>query len=525
MDSSKIKAALIIIIAAFAALYLGISAATAQLETVAWVMGGLVLATCLFLGRRLWLILPFMNGLGLGLALPGSPTTIILAYLLFLGFSCLLILMRKLPFRVRLTELELWMLLLSLCLLQSYIRHPVSLNILGGSEVGGRPYVLFLLTVISCLLFGSLIVREQDLKSIYRLIVISYFLNFVFSIAGFFFPQFGQWIGTGKMGRSASVQGETSSEMQTSRIGFLGQAGRNLSLWISSRISPLRACLTPLWLPLVFLSMVFSGLSGFRSEIIILGFTYLVGLCYRGGGKAVFASCFTLILILALLSFVNLASPLPANIQRSLAFLPGTWDEGIVQDTENSTDWRVEMWKEALLTDFWIQNKILGDGPGFTQQELIWMKNMQETSIGGAVGSGKLTKQQEFMMISGSYHSGPVSTIRVIGYLGLIVFLLAQIRLAVHAHRQIIRCRNTEWYPLALLLGIRTIYQPFYYIFVFGNFGEDISTFIFNNALIILLEKNLPLPAYVVKHRGPHFLPSALKTNRIIENRGGTLTP
>lgn len=496
MDATKIKAALVVIIAAFAALYLGISAATAQLETIAWVMGGLVISVCVFLGRRIWMILPFMNALWLTLMIPGTPTTIILAHLLFVGFSCLLILMRRLPFRVQITEMEMWMLVLGLCILQAYVRNPVGLNILGGSEVGGRPYVLFLLTLCSCLLFGSLIVREQDLKSIYRLIVAGYFLNFVLSAVGFFLPQFGQWIGAGRTGRSTSVESASSSEMQASRVGFMGLAGRNLSLWICSRISPLRGCLSPLWMPLLLLSLVFSGLSGYRSEVIILGLTYMVGLFYRGGGTALVASCFAGVMALALIAFVNLAIPLPANIQRSLAFLPGTWNESLVRETDDSTTWRVEMWKEALLTDFWIENKILGDGLGFSRQELIWMKNMQETSsVGGAVGSGKLTRAQEFMMVSGSYHSGPVSTIRVIGYVGLVVFLIAQIRLAVHAHRLIIRCRNTEWYPLALLLGIRAIYLPFYYVFVFGNFGEDLSIFIVNAALIVLLEKNLPLPA------------------------------
>jgi hypothetical protein len=120
------------------------------------------------------------------------------------------------------------------------------------------------------------------------------------------------------------------------------------------------------------------------------------------------------------------------------------------------------------------------------------------------VGSGKLTKQQEFMMVSGSYHSGPVSTIRATGYFGLLVLLLAQIRLAVHAHRQIQRARNTEWFPLALFIGISSIHTPFVFVFIFGTFGSAIAAFLMGSAMVRVLENNLPLPVYVHKRAKSH---------------------
>ena len=120
-------------------------------------------------------------------------------------------------------------------------------------------------------------------------------------------------------------------------------------------------------------------------------------------------------------------------------------------------------------TDRWIQNKWIGDGLGFSARELA----AESTDRKGArAGISGFDAHRESVLASGDYHSGPVSCIRVFGYLGLIVFVLAQIRLAVHAHRQIVRCRDTEWLPLALFTGIPLVYGPVFFVFVFGDFKQ-----------------------------------------------------
>jgi hypothetical protein len=121
------------------------------------------------------------------------------------------------------------------------------------------------------------------------------------------------------------------------------------------------------------------------------------------------------------------------------------------------------------------------------------------------LGSG-LSSDQESQMITGGYHSGPIESIRIIGYFGLIVVALAMIRTAVHAHRQIMRCRGTEWYSLALFYGIPIISLPFMFFLIYGSFTRDISFLLISIGMIRLLEKNLPLPPYVVRKREPYVL-------------------
>jgi hypothetical protein len=208
------------------------------------------------------------------------------------------------------------------------------------------------------------------------------------------------------------------------------------------------------------------------------------------------------------------ATPLPANVQRALSPFPGTWEERYVENAAGSSDWRYEMWREALFTEKWIENKIIGDGLGFSRRQLEQMK-AADAKVGGKAVSG-LSNQQESMMITGSYHSGPVHSIRTIGYVGFVVMLLAMIRIAVHAHRQIIRCRHTEWFPMMLFFGVPMIVFPVFFTFVFGTFDRGVVAIFLQSGLLDLISKNLPLPEYVKPRREPY----VLMNNRVQKTAG-----
>jgi hypothetical protein len=76
MDASKIKIIIVATLAIFVSLYLGIAAATAHLEAVAWVVAGVGMTTCLLMGSRIWLLLPIFSALSLKLPLPGNISTL-----------------------------------------------------------------------------------------------------------------------------------------------------------------------------------------------------------------------------------------------------------------------------------------------------------------------------------------------------------------------------------------------------------------------------------------------------------------
>jgi hypothetical protein len=472
--------------------------ATDAFTAFLWIAGTAVLVITIYLERRIWLLIPFLGAMELTLRVPSQPSTLMAAQAWVICFSIVLFLMRRLPYRPRFTEMEFWFLVLFGCVLQAYIRNPIGLNIFGGGSVGGRPYVLFVNDLITGLLLAGFTVAPKDLKLVVRLSIIGGLINLAVSALGALFPAIGIWTGAASV-KQAQVNledvGKTYDAGQATRIGFLGTFGKNASLWLSSFISPLKACMHPLWVLLLIASVIAAAMSGFRNMIAVVGLTYLVGLAYRGGLVSVIISGFMGILLLIGLSVGNMIVPYPANIQRAFSFLPGAWEKRYVEDAESSSEWRFEIWKEVLTSDRYIRNKWFGDGLGFSASDL--QRSLALQAQGNNVsGLSGFDAHRESILLSGDYHSGPVQTIRVIGYVGLFLLLIAQIRLAVHAHRQIIRCRNTEWFPLALFIGIPLIWNPIFFVFVFGDFKSATTTLLLGGAMVRLLENNLPLPAF-----------------------------
>ncbi|MEO5713807.1 MAG: hypothetical protein ABIT37_10005 [Luteolibacter sp.] len=506
IESNSITKIIILVVGLVLAVVLGSMLVTDQADALLWVAGASVLTVCISLGRRIWLLIPFMAALSIQLRLPGQPSTLLLAQILALSFCTLLFLMRKLPFRLAFTELEFWAFVLTAFVVQVYIRNPVGVNIFGGDSVGGKPYAIYGITLATGLLLSGLRVPAGELKWYLRLSILGSLLNLFISVAGTLVPSIAYFTGAGfednRNGGDADM-GKVVDSGAATRVGFLTEYGGNAALWISSFISPVKALVRPLWLLLVLSAVVAAMLGGFRNGVIGVGVTFLLGIAYRSGFPALMMSIIGATGGLALLAVVNVIHPLPPNIQRSLTFLPGTWEERYKVDADGSTEWRIEIWKEALLTERWIKNKWIGDGLGFSAAELAAQLNDRK---GARAGISGFEGHRESVLANGDYHSGPVSTIRVIGYVGLFFFLLAQIRMGVHAHRQIIRCRGTEWYPLALFIGIPLISGPLFFVFVFGDFKSNAAAFLLSAGICRLLQNNLPLPAYVARRREPYIL-------------------
>lgn len=497
MDSNKIKLIFVLVLSTFAALYLGVSAATAQLETIAWVVGVVTFVSCILLGKKIWLLIPLLGAINLAPAIPSRPDTLLLAQILVISFSTSLFLLRKLPYRLGFTELECWMGLIVICIVQAYGRNPTGLSLFGGDTVGGKPYIIFGITAVSGFLLSGMRVSTSEIRMALRLTIFGGIINFGVSIIGRIFPIFGYWTGTNiaaALGQENT--GEAIDAGRATRSSFLSTAASNFSWWLSAFRSPLRACLHPIWAPLILLSVAFAALSGYRSAIIVTGLTYFVGISYRGGFIQVFISGLLGVMLLCLLGFVNLVNPLPPNIQRSLSFLPGTWEERYKRDTEGSTEWRIDMWKEALGSERWIQNKILGDGLGFTAQELIFQKSLQEGEAARRGISG-FDRAREGALAAGDYHSTFVSSVRTVGYVGFFIYFLASFRTCIHAHRLIKRYRNTPYYSTCLFFGIPPLVALLWFPFSASTFIQMASATFGSIAMLRILQNNLPQPEEV----------------------------
>jgi hypothetical protein len=495
-SGNTIRAIIIFVSGMLLALFLGIGIVTDQTMTLIKfiVVGGLLF--CAMLGHRIWLLLLFMSAMNIPLIRGFS--TIQLGQMLFLGFGLLLLLMRRLPTNFRMGETEWWRLLIGICVVQVYVRNPVGLDMFGASSVGGKAYFICSLAFISSWLFGALKVQPRELKWAMNLHLLATFIGIPIGEAR-------NRSGVNTIQSSEIGAAPTLSEVgQATRVGFLGSIGVTLSRWISSLVHPLKACFHPFWLPLILISMACAAGSGFRNSLAMVAFTYMVGLAYRGGLASILLAFLLGSLGIATLSFVNLFAPLPANIQRALTPFPGTWEQRHKDDAKNSDEWRLEMWREALLSDRWIQNKWLGDGLGMSKLELERARDLDSRKVHEGISG--ISVHQENAMASGDYHGGPVQTVRIVGYVGLAILLMAMYRNAVHAHRLMMRCKGTEWYNMALYFTIPTIVNPLMFTFVFGEFEKAAAGLFMTGALIQIFHNSVPLPPYRKIQRDSYIL-------------------
>jgi hypothetical protein len=489
VNARSIQGIIVLIIALFLAIWLGLSIVTDQTETLVQIAAISVILLAIFLGRRVWLLMVFASAMNVMLV-RGIGTADI-GQVVFLTMSLAMFMMRKLRLALSFGELEMWTLLIIASIVQAYLRNPVGLNIFGGSTVGGRPYITLAFYIVSAVVLSQLRVEPKELKWAMNVSLLAGFLRIPGNIV-----LYGNLSG--------------SLEEEYARVPSLAALGQTLANWLSSKMSPLKACFRPFWLFILLVSLAAATGSAYRNAVAGVFLTYFFATWIHGGFHSVFLTSLAGTVALTLLALINLNAPLPGNIQRALSPFPGTWEKQYVEGADDSTEWRVEMWKEALLTERWIHNKVFGDGIGMTAAQLQANENSREV---GKTASGLLA-QQEAMLINGSYHSGPVHSIRAVGYVGLVILLMAMIRVAVHAFRQMLRYRGTEWSPTVMFFGIPLLVQPVFFVFIFGEYQTGVAGTMMGIAMLRLFEKNLPPPSYATNSFPGNPLPSGVQPYR-----------
>ena len=153
----------------------------------------------------------------------------------------------------------------------------------------------------------------------------------------------------------------------------------------------------------------------------------------------------------------------------------------MVSDSSSSIDWRVMMWKEMLLTDRYIKSKMLGDGFGFSLREFQIQQAMEVTGA----------ELQDYFLVTGSVHSGPLSAIRYVGVVGLVLYTWLLIYMVRVSMKQINRARGTGFFEPALYVCLPIIYAPFGYYIIFGAFESALPHTIMSVGLLKVLTNAL----------------------------------
>ena len=493
MDSNKLKTLLVIIIAAFGAIFLGVSAATAQMEAIAWEGGVLCFVLLLALGRHVWVLIPLSLCLSGGLNfLPGSPATWYIATPIVVGFMLLRFLSRSRDFIWRWTWMETLVLLNLLLLIQTYLRNPTGLLIFGssGGMIGGKAYLDFLIATVGFFVLGAVRTEWKTVRIVLYLCVgirvcdglLSAATGFSSTIAGAAARVYGNVdYAAAIIGMEGAVGQGLSYDLNT-RFDNLAQIGLALGLLCCTFWRPL-ASLNPFrpYRPaLLLLALAAVLMSGFRSQLTRFAFIFIAGTLVRRKPQDLLFAAGMASLILAIVLVGGLGSSLPRAAQRALSFLPIGASEEVKHEGLESSQWRFKMWRLALTTDRYIKNKLLGDGFGFTAAEfrLNTSSKVYLTE----------DEQMDFFMSKGSYHGFHVETIRFVGAAGLLVATCMLFVCAAKAWRLIRYFEGRPGWSALLFLCVPYLIEPIHYWFVFGSYRGMFLLYLLGAGMLKVLD-------------------------------------
>ena len=494
LNTQKLGLFLVMGIGILFALYAGNYVADEDYTPIAIVLGGLVAITLVFsVGSNAYLTIPMCWPLVGSINLLPLPFNV---RQLAMIFACIIFVSgiifkrgagKKIPF----DAIDTWVWVNIGYLITVFFRNPVGINVLGGDRVGGRPYVDVVLGV-----FVYLILRKETISpKIARLIPLVWLGGEIFNalggLVGLYLPTLGSKIGMlysgflpefGKEGMSVEV-GET-------RLGSLQSFGTTMILFIVCSVNPTHLIRPQNFLKLggYFLGLILIMLSGFRNALMNVFLVTALGAVLRDKFMGVFkviVIVFIVGLSGVLLSYSSIN--LPWTFQRTLSFLPGNWDPSAVAAAKDSSEWRYEMWRIALISDKYIHNKLLGDGFGVSRPDY---ERMMDAMLGGVGFVGESVTQERFM-VSGQFHSGPVSSIRFVGYVGLVFFLILLFILAKRAYQMIVDSRGTPYQFVTLFIGIPILIYPIFFLFVFGAYENDIISILFYAGIVKMITSSI----------------------------------
>ena len=522
----RIAVIVTVVVGILSAIYLGKMTAQGQVGIISMiVLGAAGIASLLHFRERVWVIIPVLwpfYGAVLILPLPFALKDIGV----MVGFASIIvcIALKIVRMRPKFTYLDAFLYLNALWLLVAFIRNPVGFFEADSERVGGRPYVS---AVFALLAYWSLCRLTTPVETMRRLpmyvlggVALVFLVNVLMILAPAITPYAAAFYSGLDLyfvdGVSSTISGPSASESAidagTVRIEVFRDIGRYMVIFLCAYFFP-PSMLNPLnWKRWLFFTLAMVGLllSGFRGFIVYAAAIFVIGTYFRKGWISVLRSSGggALVVLLIMLGHGTLYQ-LPFAAQRALAVIPSAlrpteFEETAVLAGESSTDWRVEMWIQALTTNRYISDKVMGDGFGMNRAQIA---AYQRAATHGAISN---EDSQEHMAISGDFHSGPISTIRVVGYVGLCFAYMMMIAMALHSIKLIRRAKGTPLFEPTLFFLMPVVFEPMWFSFVFGAYSMWFPFVAFSLGMMKVLENSLlslehpkPVTAPVADYQEP----------------------
>lgn len=477
------------------ALVIGNAVGSSDMRLVAGLIAAVPLVVIFVkLKTNIWVLLPiswYLTG-----RLPWLPVPFTVRDLCFMAVICFFTLFfatRVLPWKRKLGTLDYLIYINLIYLATVYARNPVGFWAMQTSMVGGRPYFEIVLAFGAFMILSRVQITEFIAKSFPFFFVIPAWCVGVLDVISRLFPQTGYVLnsiynGVGTGVAAAAFQAE--AELGTTRMVGLQNAGVSSILALCAKYNPI-TLISPLYPHRIVMLMIAFGaifLSGFRSVLLFAFLAFLLSAILRGRLKDLWVAAGVAMLALVLLiSMQGRILQLPLTMQRALSWLPGDWNTEAVTDAEESSRWRFEMWEWAWNDDRILRDRTWGQGFGLSIDDMnLIAASLMAGQAGGSLLGGS---DRENFMIMGSFHSGPLSTIKYIGVVGLALYYPLMCYMAWLAWSTCIRARETKAFPLALFVGIPILYEPFNFVVIFGGLDSNYSQLLFWAGLLNMTKR------------------------------------
>lgn len=491
MESKKLLSLVILVaVLIIGSFFLGSAAAQQEfVEMGIFVIVSILLWIIVTLGKNTWIVIPiFLGWSGKVSILPLPFSVSNLAIMFALGMWFLHLGTRKETFNWTFKKFDILIFAVLAFLILAFFRNPVGIRALGGTDlIGGRPYVEVLIALGAYIMLCG---TTPDRVWFDRIPVLTIIAGVILAIGGavaFFIPQVGIYLYqfyTGFVPDMTEFIGDTSSSGESQSVGrstFLGILSSALVYYLYATKPPISNALptNPLRMLLLTVSLVATLLSGFRGSLANQGGVFIIATVAWSGMKGVILTIVIATVVVVTIFFASVTVELPYQVQRVASFLPGDWDQKVVRSSKESTEWRVEMWREALYGDG-IRNKWLGDGFGIKASEIAY-HNKQKM-----MGTMSKDDDQRFHVLNGSLHSGPLTAVRYVGGVGLFFYLLLAVSVAVGYAKLWKMCINLNEMLIVGFFAIPAIYHPFAYTFLFGAFERDFPRLLISAGLLVM---------------------------------------
>lgn len=455
MNNAIVKNVLLSMFLVILCFVVGVQAAESAKVSIGILVALVGIAFMLWLGPRVWVLIYLFPPVVMLFPLPGKLGMLPMAFLvscLVLFYWVVMWIMGYVKFKWRgLLVLDLLVLVVFCYMVASYMRHPVSMAILGydAEYVGGKEYVWCIVATVHYLAISTIPCTYEQVKHVMnwgvRLSVAACALSITLSLLGV---------------RGGTDITELADAAANTRFGMFVTLGGYGIYYFYGQHPLARILVSPYLMGMCLLSLFGIVLSGARE--------YLVGNCFIIATIAIIKRelwCLSLMGLLVYggllyLSSEGIVEQFPHGVQRCFSVLPGVKiDKEIADGTKHSTEWRIEMWRWALdKRTGYIRDYTWGDGFG---QSVDYLRRETVSMMRGTTLYG----DQDYFARTGTWHSGVITGIHRLGYVGLAIIIVISVVGGVLLFRTGYALKGTPLFLAFLFLTMPFInYIPRYFL-------------------------------------------------------------